>query len=129
MDQPHDTDRNAYRPLSGVSGTGFDGIPSHHPPRDSEQEQARLEGIRLAAREMAHLLNNDLTPAIGILAMLQRHPAVPPELRELVDNGLASLHTVSEHIRRFQQIRRVETKMTSTGPTLDLDRSTQPWPR
>jgi hypothetical protein len=29
------------------------------------REEARLEGVRLTAREMAHLLNNDLAVAMG----------------------------------------------------------------
>src|SRR5205823_4275032 len=47
-------------------------------------DQARLDGVRLAAREMAHLLNNDLAVAVGLVELLQGRSDLPPRLREVL---------------------------------------------
>ena len=91
--------------------------------RDRELEQARLEGVQLAAREMAHLLNNDLAVAVGLIELLQERPDLPPHLRELLDEAAESLDSAAHHISDFQSVVRVATKETPAGRSLDLDRS------
>ena len=88
----------------------------------------RLEGVSLAVREMSFRLNNDLTPALWILELLQRRSDLPTEQREMIAQALDSLNTAVEDIRRFQRVNRVATKDTPFGPTLDLERSIRPWP-
>jgi PAS domain S-box-containing protein len=85
----------------------------------------QMEGIVLAAREVGHLLNNDLAVPTGALEILQRDPTLPVHLRGLVDEAAAALTTAAEHIHQFQQVVRIETKDTPQGPALDLARSTQ----
>src|SRR5215203_2861630 len=48
------------------------------------RDEARLEGVRLAAREVAHLLNNDLAIALGCLELLQAETDLPPHLLDLL---------------------------------------------
>ena len=91
--------------------------------RDRELEQARLEGVQLAAREMAHLLNNDLAVAVGLVELLQQRPDLPPHLRELLDEAAGSLDSAAHHISDFQSVVRVATKETPAGRSLDLERS------
>jgi CheY-like chemotaxis protein len=94
--------------------------------RAALQEVARLEGVSLAARELAHLLNNVLAMPVGVIDLLQEHAAVPPHLRPLVDQAAASLTDATERIQQFQQGVRVATKDTIVGLALDLERSVRP---
>jgi PAS domain S-box-containing protein len=90
---------------------------------DSQQAEIRLEGVSLAAREMAHLLNNALAMPVGAIELLQQEPTVPPHLRRRVDQAARSLREIKRLIQQFQQVVRVETKETIAGPALDLVRS------
>ena len=94
--------------------------------RDTALNHARLEGAQLTAREVAARLSNDLAVAVGNLILLREHPDFPTSLEQFVLAALASLEAIGEDMRRFQQLTRVETKETLFGPTLDLERSTQP---
>jgi DNA-binding response OmpR family regulator len=96
--------------------------------RDLERSQsdARLEGVRLAARELAHLLNNELAIAVTSVDILLHRPDLLPDLREQIDEVAAYLDAAVRYVSQFQQVVRVETKSTPVGPALDLHRSTQP---
>ncbi len=87
--------------------------------------EARLEGVLLAARELAHLVNNSLVLPVGNLDILLRDPDLPGFCRRLVQEIAEGLGEVTDHIDRFQQVARVETKPTPFGPALDLARSVQ----
>jgi DNA-binding response OmpR family regulator len=95
--------------------------------RDLERAQAdaRLDGVRLAARELAHLLNNELAVAVTSLDLLRLRPDLLPDVREQMDEVAAYLDAAVRYVARFQQVVRVETKSTPVGPALDLSRSTQ----
>jgi C4-dicarboxylate-specific signal transduction histidine kinase len=94
--------------------------------RQSREMEARLEGVTLAAREMAHLLNNALAMPVAAIELLQQQATVPAHLHRLVDQAATSLTDAKLCIRQFQQVVRIETKDTIVGPTLDLARSVQP---
>jgi signal transduction histidine kinase len=86
-------------------------------------DDARLDGVRLAAREMAHLLNNDLAVAVGLVELLQGRSDLPPRLRELLTDAADSLDSAARHIEGFQDVVRVAVKDTPAGLSLDLERS------
>ena len=86
---------------------------------------ARLEGVKLTTRELVHRLNNDLALSVGILELLRQQPDLPPGVREMLDQMAESLDVAVEHIAKFRDVVRVETKDTPVGPALDLDRSTR----
>jgi CheY-like chemotaxis protein/putative methionine-R-sulfoxide reductase with GAF domain len=86
-------------------------------------ERAQLLAVTLAARELAHLLNNDLAVPVGALELLAEDGALPPRLRDIVDQGRIGLNDAADHVFRLQQLIRFETKKTPIGPALDLDRS------
>jgi signal transduction histidine kinase len=86
-------------------------------------DEARLDGVRLAAREMAHLLNNDLAVAVGLVELLQGRDELPPRLRDLLADAADSLDAAARHIEDFQDVVRVAVKETPGGPSLDLERS------
>jgi signal transduction histidine kinase len=87
------------------------------------REEARLEGVQLAAREIAHLLNNDLAIAVGCVDLLQRHADLPADLAELLHSASAGLDAAARHIQQLQRIARVVVKETPAGQSLDLERS------
>lgn len=93
--------------------------------RQSRQVEARLDGVRLAGRELAHLLNNALVMPVAVVDLLQQQAAAPAHLRPMVDEAASSLAEIRRCIEQFQQVVRVETKETIVGPALDLERSVQ----
>jgi hypothetical protein len=91
--------------------------------RAIERERDRLDGVSLAAREMAHRLNNDLARTVCALDALAESPDLPPKARPLIDQALAGLAAAAADIRRFQSVDRVATWETPLGLALDLERS------
>ena len=87
------------------------------------REEARLEGVRLAAREMAHLLNNDLAVALGCVELLQSQGGLPDQVLDLLRGASRSLDAAAGHIEQMQRVGRVVVKETPAGPSLDLERS------
>jgi PAS domain-containing protein len=88
-----------------------------------QAEQARLEGVLLSARSLAHNLNNALMLPYGLLELLQERRDLPPSLMELVAQGHISLQKALEHVAQLGRVVRVETQETLMGPALDLERS------
>lgn len=84
---------------------------------------ARLDGARLAAREIAHLINNDLAVSVGALDLLRHRGDLPPVIFDLVERALAGVNAATVHVERLQRIQRIVTHQTPAGPSLDLDRS------
>lgn len=90
---------------------------------DSVVVAAQLEGIQLAAREIAHLVNNDLAVTVGTLDLLRSRGDVPVQVLEMLDQALAGLSAATSHVDQLQRVQRVVTRETPAGPSLDLDRS------
>lgn len=91
-------------------------------------EQARLDGVLLAARSMAHQVNSSLSVIVGYNELLQQTPRDRRE-REF----LAATAEASGEITGFvAAINRVQRVVTTTPPAmpdtqiLDLARSIQP---
>jgi hypothetical protein len=87
------------------------------------RDEARLEGVHLAAREIAHLLNNDLAVAVGLVDLLETQAELPPDLRALLQAASDSLDAATRHIQQLQSVERVVVKETPAGQSLDLERS------
>jgi DNA-binding response OmpR family regulator len=98
--------------LAGVAASALVGL-----------ERAQLVAVALAARELAHILNNDLALPVGAMELLREDPALPPQLRQIVEEASAGLASAAGHVRRLQQVVRIQTKETPVGPALDLERS------
>ncbi len=92
----------------------------------TQLSQARLTGVRLAARELAHLLNNDLTPAVIVLARLRDCAELPADLQRLLVDATLCLDRAVQSVAQLQRVERVETRETPYGPALDLARSVGP---
>jgi CheY-like chemotaxis protein len=100
--------------LAGVAASALVGL-----------ERAQLVAVALAARELAHVLNNDLALPVGALELLREDPTLPPHLGQIVDEAGAGLQSAASHVRRLQQVVRIQTKETPVGPALDLERSAE----
>jgi GAF domain-containing protein len=100
--------------LAGVAAAALVGL-----------ERAQLVAVTLAARELAHVLNNDLALPVGALELLKEDPALLPHLRQIVEEAGAGLASAAGHVRRLQQVIRIQTKNTPVGPALDLERSAE----
>lgn len=98
--------------LAGVAAAALVGL-----------ERAQLVAVALAARELAHVLNNDLALPVGAMELLREDPALLPHLRQIVEEASIGLASAAGHVRRLQQVVRIQTKETPVGPALDLERS------
>jgi PAS domain S-box-containing protein len=85
----------------------------------------RLEGVMLAAREVAHVLSNDLQWPLVRLELLQLEPNLPVDVQTMLKQTEAGLIAAAQHIRQLQQVVRVATRETPVGPALDLERSVE----
>jgi len=138
--------REAHDARSAFDRFGWSGLIVQHPAVESRAEaveartepddvppfgvlesrlrdEARLEGARLAAREIAHLLNNDLALAVGCVELLQSQTDLPPQVLDLLRGASRSLDAAAHHVEQLQGIERIVVKQTPVGPSLDLERS------
>jgi hypothetical protein len=100
------------------------GVPSTIGVLESRlRDEARLEGVRLAAREIAHLVNNDLAVAVALVDLLQAQAELPADLRTLLQSASTSLDSAARHIEQLQNVVQVVVKETPAGQALDLERS------
>jgi len=91
---------------------------------ETAEARGRLEGVTLAAREMVHLLSNDLSLAVGAIELLRMQSDLAPSALILMRQVEAGLNAADRHLRSLQKVVRVRTKETPVGPALDLARST-----
>lgn len=93
---------------------------------ETAEARGRLEGVTLAAREIVHLLSNDLALAVGALELLRLQSELTPNALMLLRQAETGLNAADHHLRLLQKVVRVRTKETPVGPALDLARSTAP---
>ena len=115
-----DDDAEILELLAGMAAAALVGLES---ARREAELAGRLDGVTLAARELAHLVNNTLTLPVGAIELLLSRADLPADIHELLEAAAADLDEIADQVRRFQQVVRVETKETPVGPSLDLDRS------
>jgi hypothetical protein len=68
------------------------------------QDNARLEGVRLAARTLEHHLTNHLTLTVGYAELIAEDPELPERLREMARQVLESAQAAVDSVRRMRQI-------------------------
>jgi hypothetical protein len=74
--------------------------------------QQQLEEGTLAGRELAHLLNNDLTMPVGVMELLMDRGTISGELQEMIQAAVKDLAALEQHVRGFHDLMRVR----SSGP-------------
>jgi len=86
------------------------------------EDQARLEGVRLAARTLEHHLTNHLTLTVGYAELIAEDPDLPERLREMARYVLESAHAAVESVRRMRQVDSVNLidEGIPGGPLLEL---------
>ena len=70
-------------------------------------DQARLEGVRLAARTLEHHLTNHLTLTVGYAELIAEDPELPLRLREMAMHVLTSARAAVDSVRRVRQVEAV----------------------
>ena len=63
----------------------------------------QFQAAARSARDLVHLLSNDLTLAVGYIELLRAHAALPAELRELVQGAAGGLAAASQHLERLHR--------------------------
>ena len=71
------------------------------------REQAKLEGVRLAARTLEHHLTNHLTLTVGYAELIAEDPELPERLRDMAHQVLESAQAAVESVRRMRQVESV----------------------
>ncbi len=85
----------------------------------------RLEGARLAARGIAHTLNNDLTQALGRISLVAIRTDLASAARADLLQAEIALRRLHQHLEQFARIERLVTRDTPDGPLLELEPSLQ----
>lgn len=95
------------------------------PSTPSNEQQARLEGAKLAARTAHHLLNTPLSLALGYGELLAEDPRLEDELKSMAREVVSSVVSAAELLHRLQRISRLEERDPNLpgGPILDLAKS------
>src|SRR5438045_2362392 len=87
------------------------------------EAQARLDGVRLAARTLEHHLTNHLTLTVGYAELIAEDPELPERLREMARQVLESAQAAVDSVRRMRQldeVRLIDQGMPG-GPLIELD--------
>jgi hypothetical protein len=98
-------------------------MPEEADERLSLEDQARLDGVRLAARTLEHHLTNHLTLTVGYAELIAEDPELPERLRDMARQVLASAQAAVESVRRIRQIDSVNLidQGIPGGPLLELN--------
>lgn len=91
----------------------------------SRVDQARLEGVLLAAHLTADRLGNALSLTRGYNELVLEQFELPARGREMLGEALLGLQLAIDHLHELQNIVRVATRETPLGPMLDVPKSTR----
>ena len=68
------------------------------------EDQATLDGVRLAARTLEHHLTNHLTLTVGYAELIAEDPELPERLRDMARQVLESAQAAVDSVRRMRQV-------------------------
>ena len=88
-------------------------VPVPMPDEEADQksarlDEARLEGVRLAARTLEYHLTSHLTLTVGYAELIAEDPDLPARLREMAVQVLDSAHAAVESVRQLRQVDRIQ---------------------
>lgn len=90
----------------------------------AERERARLEGVVLTGRGIAHQMNQDLGVIVGRVELLRSALRDRPSLQPSLDAAFAAAQRLAERVRLLQSASRIVTRETpGVGEFLDIDAS------
>jgi hypothetical protein len=86
------------------------------------EDDARLDGVRLAARTLEHHLTNHLTLTVGYAELIAEDPELPERLRDMARQVLDSAQAAVDSVRRMRQIESVVLvdEGVPGGPLIEL---------
>jgi hypothetical protein len=80
-------------------------IPEPEGPGSPPSElDAKLEGVRLAARTLEHHVTNNLTLTIGYAELLAEDPELPERLQEMAREILENAQACVDVVRQLRQV-------------------------
>ncbi len=94
----------------------------------TEDDKIRLDGIKLVGIALAHHVNNNTAPAVGVLDLLLSRGLIPDNLKDLVEEASKGLGAVTKDISNLGRVKRIVTQPSPVRPMLDLDASSAPSP-
>ncbi|MGH2354565.1 MAG: hypothetical protein ACRDI2_13545 [Chloroflexota bacterium] len=81
-------------------------------------QQARLEGVLLAAHTIEHEISNTLTATVGYTERLAKDRALPPHLRDRATKAHAGAHAAAKIVRQLLALAEdAELPITNWGDT------------
>ncbi len=101
-------------------------LPMPEELADSEitrlEDQARLDGVRLAARTLEHHLTNHLTLTVGYAELIAEDPELPERLRDMARQVLESAQAAVDSVRRMRRVESVHLvdQGIPGGPLIEL---------
>ena len=102
-------------------------VPLPMPEEEADSEaarlaEARLDGVRLAARTLEHHLTNHLTLTVGYAELIAEDPELPNRLREMANQVLESAQAAVDSVRLMRQVESIELvdQGIPGGPLLEL---------
>ena len=109
-------------------------VPLPMPDEEADSEvtrldEARLDGVRLAARTLEHHLTNHLTLTVGYAELIAEDPELPERLREMANQVLESAQAAVESVRRMRQVEaiRLVDHGIPGGPLIELGPRPSRW--
>lgn len=120
---PRDGDLRLLDTLAAYGAVAIDNTRLH----EAEIEAARFDGVLLAARTVAHEINNDLALTMGMaeIAQMQAHAGQLPDPAILGD-VIQGAQRIAKHVRQLQGVVRLEERRVhDLPPLLDLGNSTE----
>lgn len=88
-------------------------------------ERAHLRAASLTAREVAHLINNDLAVPLLNLSLPCDEQRLSEEARQWLAAAESGVRAAAVHVRQLQRLIRFRTKDTGVSEALDLEQSSQ----
>jgi hypothetical protein len=86
------------------------------------EDEARLDGVRLAARTLEHHLTNNLALTVGYAELIAEDPDLPERLRDMARHVADSAQAAVQSVRRMRYIDALNLvdQGIPGGPLLDL---------
>ena len=104
----------ARRPFGAAERSAVEALAALVAARRLARQQAlrladlrqRVEAMARAGRELAHLLNNDLTMPVGVVELLLDRNTAAPDLHEMLQAAAHDLSALERHVRAFHEVMR-----------------------
>jgi GAF domain-containing protein len=121
--KPHQNDLRLIETLAEYGAIAIENARKHA----GDVETARLEGVLLAARTLAHEINSALTLTMGMaeIAQMQAHAGQSPD-PAILDDVMLGAQRIARQVGQLQNVVRIEERhMSDLPPLLDLSHSSE----